>query len=250
MGSLKDKARSYSKTLAEINPLIDEASRLNKAAKIKAVLDQEWLLLPSGICMLEIGCSYGLILKKLAEDFGFCVGIEIDQHALAQAAKGVSYVRADGEMLPLKTNCVDIVICNHVYEHTDSPEQLLAEIERVLKPGGICYFAGPNKYALVEPHYRLPFLSWLPPHLADIYVRLFGKGQAYPERPYSYRGAKRLAWRFRVSDYTGKILDDPARYHATDMIAPKSIKRLFAIIVFRVLTVIFPTFVFILRKGV
>jgi SAM-dependent methyltransferase len=45
---------------------------------------------------------------------------------------------------------------------SSSSEALLDEVWRVLKPGGLAYLACPNRYSLVEPHYRLPFLSWFP----------------------------------------------------------------------------------------
>jgi hypothetical protein len=38
----------------------------------------------------------------------------------------------------------------------------LSEVRRVMNPTGIGYIAVPNRWMLVEPHYRLAFLSWLP----------------------------------------------------------------------------------------
>jgi hypothetical protein len=50
---------------------------------------------------------------------------------------------------------------------------------RVLRPDGIAYLATPNRWTVIEPHFRLPFLSWLPAGLRDNYVRLAGRGAAY-----------------------------------------------------------------------
>jgi hypothetical protein len=41
----------------------------------------------------------------------------------------------------------------------------------------------PNRWALVEPHYRLPLLSWLPQRLADAFVQRFRRGQWYDCNP-------------------------------------------------------------------
>jgi hypothetical protein len=37
----------------------------------------------------------------------------------------------------------------------------------------------PNRWGLVEPHFRLPFLSWVPRRLADPYVRVARRGTHY-----------------------------------------------------------------------
>jgi SAM-dependent methyltransferase len=135
-----------------------------------------------------------------------------------------------------------------VYEHTDEPERMLREIARVLRPTGICYFAGPNKYDLVEPHYGLPLLSWLPRPLADRYLRWTGRGAAYTERPRSLSGLRQLVRQFHVTDYTGAIVNDPTRFHATDILAPGSLKQWLAKAVLRAAPFVFPGFVYVLRK--
>ena len=55
----------------------------------------------------------------------------------------------------------------------------VTEIRRVLDSGGLAYLAAPNKWGLMEPHFRLPLRSWLPRGLADTYVRAMGKGSHY-----------------------------------------------------------------------
>lgn len=49
----------------------------------------------------------------------------------------------------------------------------------MLRPGGIGYLAVPNRWQLVEPHYRLAFLSWLPPAWRSPYLRLRHRGAHY-----------------------------------------------------------------------
>jgi SAM-dependent methyltransferase len=58
--------------------------------------------------------------------------------------------------------CVDVAICNQVYEHVDSVVDLLAQLRQVLATHGVCYFAGPNLLWPIEPHVHLPFVHWLP----------------------------------------------------------------------------------------
>lgn len=250
MGLLKDKARNYSEAFNGACQLADEAIRARKAEKIRAVLENERVLPNPNLKILDIGCSYGLILKQLASDADCRVGVDFDFAGLQRHDAGVGFVCADAERLPFSSGSFDIVICNHVYEHTDNPARMLDEIERVLTPGGVCYFAGPNKYDLIEPHYGLPFLSWLPQSLADRYLRITGKGIRYVERPYSYRNLGRLLARFEIEDYTGKIVSDPVRFHATDVLRQGSLKQLAAKTVLKFLPFLFPGFIWILRKAV
>ena len=66
----------------------------------------------------------------------------------------------------------------------------------------------PNRwYALVESlHYRLPFLSWVPMPVSNVYVRLAGKGTHYDRRPLTCVRIERMladsgfAWRQRTGD--------------------------------------------------
>ncbi len=247
MGELKDKASDYADAFDGASPLADQENRARKAAKIRAVLADEGAFDKTDIRILDIGCSFGHILKLLTPTTGIGVGIDIDRN-IGTRSENVIFIRTDAENLPFLNESFDVVVCNHVYEHTDDADRLLTEIGRVLNEGGICYFAGPNKYDLIEPHYGLPFLSWLPRKLADRYIQLTGRGDSYPEKPYSVPGVRRLLRHFEVTSYTEKILHDPVRYEATDILPVASLKRRIAIIVHRIAPFFFPGFVYTLRK--
>src|SRR3546814_18660903 len=90
------------------------------------------------------------------------------------------------DLLPFADDSFDVVLSNHVIEHVgEQPEQLahLSELRRVLTPGGIGYLAVPNRWMLVEPHYRLAFLSWWPHAWRSPYLRLMRKGKFYDCEP-------------------------------------------------------------------
>lgn len=247
MGELKEKASRYADAFDGVSPLADVENRSRKAAKIHAVLAEEGALDKPNVRILDIGCAFGHILKHLTPAGGFGVGIDMDTN-LGAASENVAFLRTDAENLPFRDGAFDIVICNHVYEHTDDADALLAEIHRILDDNGACYFAGPNKFELIEPHYGLPFLSWLPRPLADRYMRITGKGDSYPEKPYSPPRVRELLKDFRVVNYTEKILRDPARYAATDILPVASVKRRIALLVYRFAPFFFPGFVYVLRK--
>ena len=144
MGELKRKASHYSDAFEGAPPLADEALRARKAAKISVVLAEEGVFERADIRILDIGCSFGIILKALTPASGFGVGVDIDK-SLGSSSGNVAFVRGDAEHLPFPAAAFDVVICNHVYEHTDDAKQLLHEIGRVMKDDGVCYFAGPNR---------------------------------------------------------------------------------------------------------
>ncbi len=247
MGELRDKARQYADEFDGASPLADIEGRTRKAAKIRSVLEAENALGRPGVRILDIGCSFGLILKAITPDDCTGVGVDMDER-LGCDSTNLAFARADAENLPFRDGSFDIVICNHVYEHTDNADRLLAEIGRVLDTNGVCYFAGPNKFEPVEPHYGLPFLSWLPRPLADLYMRIAGKGDSYPEKPYSHAGLRRLLRGFEVTDYTREIVTDPVKFEATDILPPGSMKRRIALAMLSVAPFFFPGFVYVLRK--
>jgi SAM-dependent methyltransferase len=247
MGELKKKASQYVDAFHGPSALADEENRGRKAAKIRAILADERVFEKANIRILDIGCSYGHILRQLTPATGFGVGVDMDK-SIGSHSGNLCFVRTDAERLPFSDGSFDVVICNHVYEHTDDAARLMAEIRRTLSKDGVCYFAGPNKYELIEPHYRLPFLSWLPRKLADRYMQITGKGNSYPEKPFSPPQVRRLLSAFEVTRYTGKVLRDPVRYAATDILPVASLKRQVALFVYKVAPFFFPGFIYILRK--
>jgi SAM-dependent methyltransferase len=249
MRALKDKAGRYAEAFGGAQRLADDQNRTRKAEKIRAVLVEEGIWPDPRLRLLDIGCSFGIILRKLAAEAGYGVGVDFDHRSMGRPDERCAMVCADAESLPFASGSFDVVICNHVYEHTDDPARMLGEIDRVLSPKGVCYFAGPNKHDLIEPHYGLPFLSWMPRPLADRYLRMTGRGDQYLERPYSYRSLKKLLGNFEIEDYTARIVRDPVRYNATDVLTPGSGKQLLARFVLRVAPFLFPGFIFVLRKG-
>ncbi len=207
--------------------MLDEPGRRQKAAKILAVLrhflGREDL---AGLVVADVGCSAGYIAHEMAlAGAKVPVGFDIDVPGLAKAhhrfGSDVSFLCANGEQLPLPDASLDVVVFNHIYEHVVSPEAVLAELRRVLKPDGVIYLGLGNRLGVMEPHHRLPFLSYLPPALADRYLRAAGRGEHYYERFRTRRGLRRLLAGFSVWDYTLPVVADPQRFAAGDMVSSR-----------------------------
>ncbi len=97
----------------------------------------------TGKRVLEIGCGAGTDLARVASRSRYSVGIDLAlegaQLALGSLenwdAPGVVVV-ADGQRLPFSESSFDLVYSIGVVHHTDDPEGLVREINRVLQPGG------------------------------------------------------------------------------------------------------------------
>ncbi|MCI0353065.1 MAG: class I SAM-dependent methyltransferase [Acidobacteriales bacterium] len=248
---MRDKALRFTKSFGnDTDVLADKVDRFRKALKVRSVLEDARVLPNRSVSLLDVGCSHGLMLDALAPYAGHCVGIDMDLFVAATMSEsGIALVRGDAERLPFSDSSFEVVLCNHVYEHTDDAKRLVDEIARILKPTGVCYFAGPNKFDVMEPHYRLPLLSWLPRPVANLYVRLMKRGSGYPEKPLSWFALRRLlASSFELRDYTSAVVRDPARYAMEDLLPPHTVKHFAARAALALTPFLFPTFIYLLRK--
>ncbi len=187
------------------------SSRRKKAGKIlQALTRHAGRSLSSAVC-LDVGCSSGMITATLAPFLGTMLGLEYDDIALRavdqKARMQVQFIQGDAMNLPFRDSAIDIIICAQVYEHVPDDERLLEEIHRVLSPGGVVFFSGPNWLFPIEPHYFLPFLHWLPEPLANVYLQLSRQGTHYYERSRSIWGLRRIiSKRFIIRDITLEVL--------------------------------------------
>ena len=189
------------KSLSE-NGFIGKVSKENPVHLSRHYLDtkrlKEQILLlesftPLEGMFLEVGSGYGGLvtyLNTLADKKLIAYGIEPSADAyeatlsctkiLSKSNKIKSkFVAAAGELLPFKSNIFDIVYSTSVLEHVKSPNKVISESIRVLKPGGILQFVIPNYGSWWEGHYGLILIPHLPKNLFKIYVKLFGRDPEY-----------------------------------------------------------------------
>ncbi len=153
--------------------------RRRKAQKVAGIL-RRLAPLGSGELVLDVGCGAGFIADHLCRIGCSVVALDTADY---RAASGSDLILGRAENLPFPSDTFSIVVSSQVIEHVVDSAAHLREIRRVLAPGGIAYVATPNRFAVLEPHYRLPFLSWLPRGLADAYVRVVRRGRAYDVVP-------------------------------------------------------------------
>ena len=223
-----------------------------KAKKILSILE-DYLTDLSNLELLDIGCSGGFTSFVLSEKFKKVTAIDIDIKAIEFAKNNftknnITYQLNNLMYLDFKQESFDVIICSHVYEHVPDSQILMNKIYRLLKPGGTCYFAAPNRLMLVECHYNLLFLSYLSKWLANYYIRLFNKGTQYYENVLTIWGLKKLVSKFEIIDYTSKVIKNPDKYNASDMLVKGTLKYIMSNIIVKHLLFIVPTYIWLLKK--
>jgi ubiquinone/menaquinone biosynthesis C-methylase UbiE len=98
--------------------------------------------------VLDLACGSGFGTKMLSADARTVVGVDNDREIIDQArdvyrASGLEFLAADVLNLPYESNSVDAVVAFEIIEHVP-PNDLLSEISRVLKPGGVMCLSTPQ----------------------------------------------------------------------------------------------------------
>ena len=100
------------------------------------------LRLPLRARVLELGCGAGTYVRYLASLGHEVVGVDYAEPSLQRAREArdagrAHYVAADGHDLPLAAASMDAALCIGVLQAVSRPEAIIAEIARVLRPGGL-----------------------------------------------------------------------------------------------------------------
>ena len=243
---------NYSEHIESINSMYDEVSRVKKANKTISIL-KDYCKDLSSLTLLDIGSSSGIMTYEYAKYFYKVIGIDIDKQAIEFATKNfnknnIEYLVSPVEESNLNENSFDVITCSHIYEHVPSAEILMENIFKLLKPGGVCYFAAGNRFKIIETHYKLPFLSYLPKKLANLYLRMFTNNSEYYENLLSYRNLKKIVNKFEIIDYTKKIIREPSKFFADEMIVEKSLKYYIVNILSSLGYFLIPTYIWVLKK--
>jgi SAM-dependent methyltransferase len=112
--------------------------------------------------VLDIGCGDGQISRLAADGGASVVGVDPTWNCVRVAhERGGAFARAGAAALPFAAGSFDTAVACLVFEHIDEVDEAIAEVARVLQPGGrFCFF-------LNHPILQAPGSVWVDDHLVD-----------------------------------------------------------------------------------
>ena len=121
--------------------------------------------------VLDLGCRTGAVTRHFLEG-NEVVGVDVDRDALERAAElGIEPVWADVEQaLPFPDDSFDAVVAGELLEHVRFADELVNEVRRLLRPGGVFVGSVPNGYRLKS---RLLFFAGKPPEQDPTHLHLY-----------------------------------------------------------------------------
>lgn len=139
--------------------------------------------------LVDFGCGNGAQTLLLAEFCEHVTGVDVNLDFLAQfgreiaerdlASRVAGLALVDGKIL-LDPESADVVTSFTVLEHVPDEQAALAEMHRVLRPGGVLILSVPNRWWIFETHgcdlpwlpwNRVPLVSWWPRRWHDRWAR-------------------------------------------------------------------------------
>lgn len=142
--------------------MADESMVRNLSAQADAIWPQEEPIfrahrLPDAPHVLDVGCGTGEISLRLAKLFprATITGVDIIEPHLALARERstfgdrVQFRVADAFELPFADGAFDLVVCRHMLQAVPHPERVLAQLVRVLRPGGVLHLI-PEDYDMIH----------------------------------------------------------------------------------------------------
>lgn len=128
---------------------------------------------PSGLRLLDVGCGGGLLAEEFVRLGCRVIGIDPSVPSIATARRhaaraqlDIAYLVGAGEAIPLAGGAFDLVTCCDVLEHVVDANRVIAEIARVLRPGGVFFFDTINRTWLSRLVVIGALQEWRPTRLA------------------------------------------------------------------------------------
>ncbi len=100
--------------------------------------------------VLDIACGEGYGSAILAQTARHVVGVDMEESVVAHAQtkyanENTTFRVGRCENIPVPDHTIDLAVSFETLEHTRDQDQMLAEIRRVLEPGGILILSSPNR---------------------------------------------------------------------------------------------------------
>jgi SAM-dependent methyltransferase len=128
-----------------------------------------------GQTVADLGCGPGFYTAAFRHAGARCIPVDASEDELRLAGEAPEgYVLADAGDLPFADGSIDGVFCSNLLEHTPNTPDVIAEIERVLRPGGWGYISWTNWYSPWGGHDMTPYHLLGPERGSRLYERRHG----------------------------------------------------------------------------
>ncbi|MBW1672793.1 MAG: methyltransferase domain-containing protein [Deltaproteobacteria bacterium] len=147
----REDLERFAKNVYVDSPVYFSPNRLVRYINWKKLDSVLSLLLPQGRHRaLDFGCGNGVMLPTLSGIFDTVVGIDLHTSAASRVIheyglNNVFLIRTNGVRLPFKDDAFYTVLTTSVLEHFRDLEEVVAEVARIIKPGGSLLFLSPTE---------------------------------------------------------------------------------------------------------
>jgi len=183
---------------------------LARYASIAEFLGREIALSRRNLKLLDVACGQGrLILYGPFPGLDFC-GMDVSRSSLAEARERGYVQVVEGNVaqrLPFPDATFDVIVCSHILEHLSKPQNLVAELFRMLRPGGLLVVGVPIClwWTRVLRIHLVPLL--LPEKRPEVLAARFGHVQFF-----TLPALKTLLRQFQIEDIRGFRFFSAGRY--------------------------------------
>lgn len=173
---------------------------------------------PKGKTALEVGSGGGILTEEICKMGFTTTGIEpadesvqtAQQHAMGQGLS-ITYQQGAGEQLPYPDQSFDCVFCCDVLEHVRDLPKVIAEIARVLRPGGVFIYDTLNrtfisKLVAIKIWQEWKRWAFMPPnlHVWKMFIK--------PSEMKTLLAKNRLAWQEHIGSEPNVSIPQMLRY--------------------------------------
>lgn len=127
---------------------------------------------PPNVSVLDIGCGFGRTLAYHTARGCRAVGVEADEHAVAEARRhGLTVIHGLFDPKDHEPASYDYVTMDQVLEHARQPVKFMSDVATVLKPGGVAIVSTPNAGGYGEALFGVRWINWHTPYHLNLFTK-------------------------------------------------------------------------------